>query len=148
VAETVNEERRLPGQADRQRHDRSAGEESAPDDQLELADGETVLFSLPGVGSSMVATTERVVLARDGMGFRPRSGRRSYPLDSIVAVTIDGGSQRSGRIVLRLGPHYYQAISMFFDASRAEEAADAVRVLRVELARRRERDRRLGPSEG
>jgi hypothetical protein len=132
----------LSGRARGPRFSRPPGSDLEAAIRAELGAGEEVLFILSGVGSTMVGTTDRVMVAREGVGFRPRSGMRSYDLGAIQSVAIDGGTQRSGRIVLRLGPLYYQAISMFFDGSQAVAAAEAARQLRIAIGRRREQDRR------
>jgi hypothetical protein len=137
--------------ADRARRPRFSRPPAA---ELELAiqdaleQDEVVLFSLGGIGSTMVGTNRRVMVARDGVGFRPRSGIRSFDIGAIQTVTVDGNGRSSGRIVLRLGPLYYQAVSMFFEASQASAAVEAARHLRLAIARRREEDRRRAIGSG
>lgn len=84
----------------------------------------------------MIGTDRRVLVAREGRGWRPRSGLRSYELAAIQRVALEGGPGRSGRIVLSLGPLYYQAVSMFFDAAAAEAAGEAARILRASVGPR------------
>jgi hypothetical protein len=99
------------------------GSAAQPGDWLEA--DETPIARLTGVGASLVVTERRVVIVRDGSGFRPRSGTRSWPLEGILRVSLSQPTRGQARIVVRTGPRPWQAVSMFF---KLEQLRDAERV--------------------
>ena len=111
----------------------------------DLSDEETLLVVLRGIGAVMFLTTRRVIVARDGVERRPRTGIQSFDLDSIGHLRLELGSAPSGRIALwsRRGT---EAVSMFFDArsrDRAQQLIDEARPLVARRQRDRQRSARL-----
>jgi hypothetical protein len=48
----------------------------------------------------MFLTSRRLIVARDGVDRRPRSGVQSFPLDAIRHLRIEMGTAPSGRIAV------------------------------------------------
>jgi hypothetical protein len=88
----------------------------------------------------MFLTSRRVILARDGVERRPRSGIQSFPLDSIRHLRLELGSAPSGRIAVWTGSGQ-EAVSMFFDARSLERAHSFIDAARPLVARERRRGR-------
>jgi hypothetical protein len=97
---------------------------------------EELVASLRGIGSTMFLTTDRVIVARDGVERRPRSGIQSFPLDTVRLIRIERGNGPSGRVVVSTATGQ-EAVSMFFEARSAERAEDLVAKSRLLTARRR-----------
>jgi hypothetical protein len=91
---------------------------------------------LRGIGSVMFLTTERIILARDGVERRPRTGIQSFPLTGIRQIRLERGAGRSGRVVVWAQPGQ-EAVSMFFEVRALEKARELVAATRVWIARRR-----------
>jgi hypothetical protein len=108
------------------------------DDWLE-ADEEPVA-QLAGVGAILFVTERRVVIVRDGSGFRPRSGTRWWPHESVLRVSLSEPRRGQARIVVRTGPRPWQAVSMFFQLDRLRDAERVASEIRKRL--RPHRDRR------
>jgi hypothetical protein len=89
---------------------------------LVLGAEETVVARLTGLGATVFATTQRLVVVRDGAGFRPRSGVRSWPHDAKLQVSLAPPRQGQARIVVRGGGGTDSEVSMFFTAERWPEA--------------------------
>jgi hypothetical protein len=101
-----------------------------------LEGGEELLAVLRGIGSVMFLTSLRIILARDGVERRPRSGIQSYPLDGIRLIRLERGSGPSGRVVVWSSTGQ-EAASMFFEGRSLEQAAELVALGRVHVARLR-----------
>ena len=104
-----------------------------------LEAGEEPVVQLTGVGASLIVTDRRVVIVRDGSGFRPRSGTRSWAHENVLRVSLSEPMRGQARIVLRTGPRPWQAVSMFFKLDQlrvAERVAGEIR-----KRHRSERDR-------
>jgi len=86
----------------------------------------------------MFLTTRRVIVARDGMERRPRTGITSYPLEIIRHVRLELGSAPSGRIAVWTDPGQ-EAVSMFFDARSLDRAHEFIDTARPHIARQRRR---------
>ena len=71
--------------------------------ELELDAHEELLVVLRGIGASMFLTSRRLIVARDGVERRPRSGLQSYDLDGIRHIRIEMGSAPSGRVAVPPG---------------------------------------------
>lgn len=104
----------------------------------DLAAQEELLVVLRGIGAMMFLTSRRVIVARDGVERRPRSGIQSFPLETIRLVRLELGSAPSGRIAISTtgGP---EAVSMFFDSRSLERAHAFIDVARPLIARQRRR---------
>jgi hypothetical protein len=114
-------------------------------DELEAVSGgpeleleETLLVVLRGIGAVMFLTTRRVIVARDGIERRPRSGVASFPLAQIRHLRLDLGSGPSGRIAVWTDASQ-EAVSMFFDARSFDRAHELIDVARPQIARQRRR---------
>jgi hypothetical protein len=108
----------------------------------ELGREETLLVVLRGIGAMMFLTTRRVIVARDGIERRPRSGVASFPLEQIRHLRLELGSGPSGRIAVWTDASQ-EALSMFFDARSLDRAHKLIDVARPQIARQRRR----GPGE-
>lgn len=117
-----------------------------------MDDQEELLVVLRGIGSSMFLTSRRLIVARDGVDRRPRSGLQSFPLEAIRHLRIELGSAPSGRIAVWTTASEGEALSMFFDARSLDRAHELIDVARPLVARqRRERPGRparppIGPA--
>ena len=104
----------------------------------ELEEAEDLLLVLRGIGAVMLLTTDRVIVARDGVARRPRSGIQSFPLASITLLRVELGSAPSGRIAVSTTTGQ-EAVSMFFDARSLDGAHELIDVARPLIARQRRR---------
>ncbi len=55
---------------------------------------ESVEFAALAVGSSLVLTQHRLIVVRDGANFRPKSGVRSFELNSGLSIRIGPARRR------------------------------------------------------
>jgi hypothetical protein len=104
--------------------------------ELEL--DESLLVVLRGIGATMFLTTRRVIVARDGMKRRPRTGITSYPLEVVRHLRLELGSAPSGRIAVWTDASQ-EAVSMFFDARSLDRAHELIDTARPHIARQRRR---------
>ena len=104
----------------------------------ELASEETLLVVLRGIGAVMFLTDRRLIVARDGVERRPRSGIVSYSLDAIRQLRLELGSAPSGRIAVWTNTGQ-EVVSMFFDARSLDRAQELVDTARPHIARQRRR---------
>ncbi len=81
-----------------------------------LEPGEEIVDLLPGLGASLVVTSARVMVIREGTHFRPRNGIRSWPHGELRDVSLALPRRGHGRIVLREGRDPKQAVSVFIEA--------------------------------
>ena len=124
-----------PTAASAARPDGPTGDDLAPAD---LGIEEALLVVLRGIGATMFLTTRRVIVARDGMERRPRSGVISYPLEAIRHLRLELGSAPSGRIAVWTDGGQ-EAVSMFFDARSLDRAHELIDIARPHIARQRRR---------
>jgi len=103
-----------------------------------LSASETLLVVLRGIGAMMFLTTNRIIVARDGVERRPRSGVTAYPLSTIHHLRLELGSGPSGRIAVSTEAGQ-EAVSMFFDARSLDRAHELIDVARPLIARQRRR---------
>jgi hypothetical protein len=99
---------------------------------------EQLLVVLRGIGSVMFLTSARIIVARDGLERRPRTGLQSFPLEQVDRVRIDLGSGPSGRIVVWAAGDL-EAVSMFFEPRSRERAEELVAAASAGIARARRR---------
>ena len=107
------------------------------------AGGEAVVDHVEGLGATLIVTGTLAIVVRQGAYFRPRSGIRSWPLQSIRDVQLAPPRNGNGRIVLRTGPYPWQAVSVFVggqELSDAERVVGHIRSLSAQARRSRERD--------
>ena len=116
----------------------------------ELGGDEELLLVLRGIGSVMFLTTERLIVARDGLERRPRTGIQSFPLVSIRHLRLELGTSPSGRIAVWTTDDH-EVVSMFFDARSLDRAQELIDRARPQIARSRRRgagDRPVRPPNG
>ncbi len=111
-----------------------------------LEAGETITALLRGIGSTLYLTPERIIVARDGVERRPRSGIQSFAVDELRHVRLERGNGPSGRIVVWTGGTQ-EALSMFFEPRSQSQAEAFVAETRATIARRR-RAGEPGPPSG
>ena len=104
----------------------------------DLAEAEELIAVLRGIGAMMFLTTARVIVARDGVNRRPRTGIQSFPLADIQLIRLEMGSAPSGRIAVSTTSGQ-EAVSMFFDARSLKRAHELIDAARPMIARRRRR---------
>lgn len=105
--------------------------------------GETVVGEVVGLGATLVVTTVRVVVVREGAHFRPRNGVRAWPFEALLDVLLESPRHGSGRVVLRVGRYPWQAVSLFVGAEEWPAAERLVGQIRVRLALSRRSQSRL-----
>jgi hypothetical protein len=112
------------------------------------AAAETILGQVEGLGATLVVTATRVIVVRQGAHFRPRSGVRAWPIDSLRAVQLVAPRNGNGRVVLRTGPYPWQAVSLFIAAAHWRAAERAVSQIRVRIAGAKRGQTPLGRTPG
>ena len=90
----------------------------------------------------MFLTTQRVIVARDGIERRPRTGIQTFGLDEIRHLRLELGSAPSGRIAIWTSARQ-EAVSMFFEARSLDRAHALIDTARPLIARQR----RSGPGD-
>jgi hypothetical protein len=101
------------------------------------AGDEPVIDHVVGLGASLIVTSTRAIVARQGAHFRPRSGIRSWPLASLREVHLVSPRRGNGRVVIRTGPYPWQAVSLFVAAQDWPDAERVVGQIRHRAARAR-----------
>jgi hypothetical protein len=134
----------------RPRRPASRGRKTAEFDALfdgpKLGLEENLLVVLRGIGAMMFLTTRRVIVARDGIERRPRSGVVSFPLEQIRHLRLELGSGPSGRIAVWTDASQ-EAVSMFFDARALDRAHELIDIARPQIARQRPVRPPTGPAD-
>ena len=116
-----------PGQSD---------EDDAIPPSVKLGPREQLLVALRGIGSTMLLTSSRIVVARDGLERRPRSGVQSFALSRIERIGIEQGMGPSGRVIVWISP-VEEGISMFFPPGSLVHAEALIDEARPRIARSR-----------
>jgi hypothetical protein len=83
----------------------------------------------------MLLTSTRIVVARDGLERRPRTGVQSFPLKRIDRIAIEPG-MASGRLIVWTAP-LDEGVSMFFGPGSHDRAEQLVAEARPRIARLR-----------
>lgn len=65
-----------------------------------LDPGEQVVAYVKAVGCALVLTERTLILVREGLSYRPRSGVQTWPLDRLLAVRTMPVVRRTGRITI------------------------------------------------
>jgi hypothetical protein len=99
--------------------------------------GAEVVDHVPGLGATLAITPTRVVVVRQGAHFRPRTGVRSWPYEMLRDVRLAPPIHGDGRVVLRVGPYPWQAVSLFIAAAEWAAAERVAGKIRVHVARTR-----------
>ena len=81
-----------------------------------LESGEEVVDLLPGLGATLVVSSQRVIVVREGTHYRPRNGVRSWRHGELRDVALSLPRRGHGRIVLVEGRDPKQAVSVFIEA--------------------------------
>jgi hypothetical protein len=81
-----------------------------------LDSAESVDFVAPAVGSSLVLTERRLIIVRDGASFRPKSGVRSFELETGLSIRV--GPKRRHVIVESAG----HPINLFLRSDQLAQA--------------------------
>lgn len=97
--------------------------------------------ALRGIGSTLYLTSARIIVARDGVERRPRTGIQSFPIWELRHVRLERGSGASGRIVF-WAQSSQEAASMFYEPRSQDQAEAFVTDVRTAIAR----GRRSGPT--
>jgi hypothetical protein len=111
------------------------GDDDAVPASVRLGPREELIAALRGIGSTMLLTNTRIVVARDGLERRPRSGFQSFPLSAIDRIGIEAGIA-SGRVIVWTGP-VEEGVSMFFAPGSLDRAETLVAEARPRIARSR-----------
>jgi hypothetical protein len=109
--------------------------------------GEEIVDHVTGLGATLVVTSSRVIVVRQGAHFRPRNGIRSWPHGELREVSLSPPRRGHGRILLR-DSDASGAVSVFVDAEHWSDAERVVGDLHaLARARTRARDRTGGSAE-
>lgn len=103
-----------------------------------LAPGEETTHVVPAIGCTLALTPQRLIIAREGSGYRPKSGVRSWDLDEHLSIRTGLVRHGAGSLVVIWDR---DATSVFVRSEHWDAALElvvAVRaaVRRVEQARR------------
>ena len=80
---------------------------------------ERVVRVVNGVGASLVLTDRRLILVREGVAYRPKSGVQTWPLDRTLRVRHTPVRHGTGRLVV---DREARATSVFVAAERWPQA--------------------------
>jgi hypothetical protein len=93
-----------------------------------LAPGERVTHIVTAVGCSLLLTERQLILVREGLNYRPRSGVQTWPLDATLSIRTTPVRHGSGRIVIdRIG----RSTSVFVSAARWQDVETLVGMTRT-----------------
>jgi hypothetical protein len=81
-----------------------------------LAPTEPITLVAPAVGCTLVLTDRRLVLVRQGVAYRPRSGVRSWPLDRSLTLRPGPPRTTSGQLAIGNGR---RRTSVFYSIGQA-----------------------------
>ena len=84
--------------------------------------GEEILGSISSLAGSLVLTDRRVLILREGRGYRPQSGIRSWDIEPGIAFTYGPPRGGVGRLMIGKGK---DATSFFVKTSRLGRRAPA-----------------------
>lgn len=84
-----------------------------------LEPAERVVRVVIGVGASLVLTDRRLILVREGVTYRPKSGVQTWPLDRTTRVRHTPVRHGTGRLVV---DREARATSVFVAADRWPQA--------------------------
>jgi hypothetical protein len=97
-----------------------------------LAPTERLTHAVPAIGCTLVLTTRRLLVIRDGSAFRPKSGIRDGPLDPSLDVRTGLIRHRSGSLIIR---HGREMTSVFVPSEEWAAAIQLVGALRSRTRR-------------
>jgi hypothetical protein len=80
---------------------------------------ERVVRVVDGIGASLVLTDRRLILVREGVAYRPKSGVQTWPLDRTLRVRHTPVRHGTGRLVV---DREARATSVFVAADRWPQA--------------------------
>jgi hypothetical protein len=99
--------------------------------------GKDIVDHVTGLGATLILTRTHAVLVREGAHFRPRTGVRAWAYGALRDVQLSAPKHGNGRLVLRIGPYPWQAVSLFIDAQQWAAAERVSEQIRTETARAR-----------
>jgi len=99
-----------------------------------LAPSERLTHAVPAVGCTLVLTTRRLLVIREGSAFRPKSGVRDWPLDPSLDVRTGLVRHRSGSLIIR---HGREMTSVFVPSEEWAAAVQLIGALRSRTRRAR-----------
>ena len=99
-----------------------------------LAPSERLTHAVPAIGCTLVLTTRRLLVIRDGSAFRPKSGVRDWPLDPSLDVRTGLVRHRSGSLIIR---HGREMTSVFVPSEEWAAAVQLIGALRSRTRRPR-----------
>jgi len=111
-----------------------------------LEAGEEVVDLLPGLGATLVVSSERVIVVREGTHYRPRNGVRSWRHGELRDVGLSLPRRGHGRIVLMEGRDPKQAVSVFIEAESWTAAERIVGEIRARARASHRSDASAGPA--
>jgi hypothetical protein len=106
---------------------------SAIDSALEP--GEQVMHLVPAIGCTLALTPRRLIVAREGSAFRPKTGIRHWGLDERLSVRVGLVRHGSGSLVIHWDR---EATSVFVDAVHWDDALALVGAARAAIRRAEE----------
>jgi hypothetical protein len=65
-----------------------------------LGEGEELLGAITAPGSTLVLTTFRLIIIREGRSFRPKSGVRAWELDPSLRIHVRGARYGAGSLLI------------------------------------------------
>ena len=68
-----------------------------------LAPSEQVVVVAPAVGCTLVLTDRQLLLVREGVAYRPRSGVRAWVVDRSLSVRLAPLRRTSGQLAIEFG---------------------------------------------
>lgn len=93
---------------------------------------ERLTHAVPGIGCTILLTTGRLLVLRDGAEFRPKSGVREWAIEETLEVQPGLVRHGSGSLVIRKGR---DATSVFVPTGEWAAALQLVGALRTRVRR-------------
>ncbi|HET9457811.1 MAG TPA: hypothetical protein VFO78_10745 [Candidatus Limnocylindrales bacterium] len=97
-----------------------------------LAPGEKVTHLVPAIGCILALTTERLIVAREGSAFRPKTGVRRWDLDERLSMRAGLVRHGTGTLAILWDR---DATSVFVRAEHWDAALELVGAVRVSVRR-------------
>jgi hypothetical protein len=92
-----------------------------------LDPSERVIRYVEAIGCALVLTERSLVLVREGLHYRPRSGLQSWPLDRLLTVRAMPVRRRTGRVTIERSG---QSASLFVAEEHWRDAEALIAELR------------------
>jgi hypothetical protein len=98
-----------------------------------LGPTERVAMVAPAVGCTLVLTDRQLLLVRDGVSYRPRSGVQSWVVDRSLSVRLGPIRQTTGQLAIECGG---KTASVFLTRAHLAEADALVAEVRRRIYQR------------